>query len=98
MADVKASVTLRPENLIRELGWFVRTVQVQYGRLEALLAVRLGASPSDLFQTLVDYFIMDNVPILHLYGQFFPALLCRLHQTVASRTPDSHQFNGGILR
>jgi predicted acylesterase/phospholipase RssA len=44
-------------------------------------------SPSDLLETLVDYLIIENVPISHVDGQFFRIVLCRLDPTVGSHLP-----------
>jgi hypothetical protein len=46
-------------------------MQARFDRLEALLKMRSSPSPSDLLETLVDYFVMENVPISRVDGQFF---------------------------
>jgi hypothetical protein len=78
--------------LIRQLGMFVDTVQARFHRLEALLAMHPGPSPSDPLESRVDYFIVENVPISHVDGQFFCAVLCWLDPTFASYMPNAHQL------
>jgi hypothetical protein len=60
--------------------------------------MRPGPSPSDLLETLVDYFVMENLPISHVDGSFFRAGLCRMDPTVAIHRPNAHQLRAAILR
>jgi hypothetical protein len=85
-------------NLVHQLGLFVSTIQARLDRLEALLGMRSGLFPSDLLETLVDYFVMENVPISHVDEQFFWAVPYRLDPTVASHMPNEHQMRADILR
>jgi hypothetical protein len=84
--------------LIRQLDLCVSTVQARFDRLEALLGMHPGPSPSDLLETLVDYFIMENVPIPTVDGEDFPAVLCRREPTIASHILNGHQFRAAILQ
>jgi hypothetical protein len=85
-------------NLIRQLCLFVSPVQARYDRFEALLGMRPGPSPSNLLDTLVNYFVMENVPISRVDRQFFSAALCRLDPTGASHMSNAHQLRAAILR
>jgi hypothetical protein len=91
VAEENAITTLRSENLIRRLGFFVSAVHVRFDRFEALLGMRPGPPPSDLLESPVDYFIMENMPISYVNEQFFRAVRCRLDPTVAGHMPNAHQ-------
>jgi hypothetical protein len=98
VAEENASAAPGSETLIRQLGLFVSTAHARFDRLEALFGTRPGPSPSDLFETLVDHFVMENVPISHVDAWFLRVLLCRLDPTVASHMPNAHQFREARLR
>jgi hypothetical protein len=84
--------------LIRQLGMLAHTVQVRFNRLDALLGMRPGPSSPDLLETLVDYFIMENVPISHIDAHFFRAAPYGLDPTVANHMLNPHQLNAAIPR
>jgi hypothetical protein len=84
--------------LIHQLGLFVRTIQGGFDPLQGLLGMRPGPSPSDLLESLVDYFVMENVPISLVDGQFFRSVLCQLDPPVANHMPNTHQLRPSRLR
>jgi hypothetical protein len=84
--------------MTHEVRTLTQTVNDRFDNLEQLLALRSGISPDELLESLVDFFVADNIPISILDTPPYRALLCRLVPAIAWFLPRSHNLRAAILR
>jgi hypothetical protein len=53
------------------------SIRFRFDHLEQVLGLRPVLSPKELLGAVLDYFVAENVPILHIDAPSFRGLLCR---------------------